>query len=93
MSTSSYSYVYNSYRKGKLRVYLIIKLSRLQVSGARAPLGPTVDTPLLCISNAMKLNQSTGMFCIYKYTQDWLTTQCATITNFVIMPFTISTIV
>ena len=43
----SYSYAYNSYRKGKLRVYLIITLSRLKVSGARAPLGPTVDTPLV----------------------------------------------
>ena len=42
----SYSYAYNSYRKGKLQVYLIIKLSRLKVSGARAPLGPTVDTLL-----------------------------------------------
>ena len=42
----SYSYAYNSYRKGKLQVYLIIKLSRLKVSGAHAPLGPTVDTPL-----------------------------------------------
>ena len=43
----SYSYAYNSYRKGKLRVYLIITLTRLKVSGARAPLGPTVDMPLL----------------------------------------------
>ena len=43
----SYSYVCNSYRKGKLRVYLIITLSILKVSGARAPLGPTVDTPLI----------------------------------------------
>ena len=45
----SYSYSYNSYRKGKLRVYLIITLSRLKVSGARAPLGPIVDTPLAYI--------------------------------------------
>ena len=42
----SYLYACNSYRKGKLRVYLIITLSILKVSGARAPLGPTVDTPL-----------------------------------------------
>ena len=43
----SHSYAYNGYRKDKLRVYLIITLSRLKVSGARAPLGPTVDTPLV----------------------------------------------
>ena len=43
----SYSYAYNSYRKGKLRVYLIITLSKLKVSGAHAPLGPTVDALLV----------------------------------------------
>ena len=47
----TYAYAYNSYKKGKLRVYLIYKL---KVSGARAPLGPTVDTPLTQSDN--KLN-------------------------------------
>ena len=42
----TYAYVYNSYKKGKLHVYLIYKLKVLKVSGAHAPLGPTVDTPL-----------------------------------------------
>ena len=41
-----YSYAYNSYKKGKLRVYFNITLSKLKVSGAHAPLGPTVDTSL-----------------------------------------------
>ena len=39
----TYAYVYCSYKKGKPCVYLYIKL---KVSGAHAPLGPTVDTPL-----------------------------------------------
>ena len=42
----TYAYAYYSYKKGKLRVYLIYKLKVLKVSGAHAPLGPTVDTPL-----------------------------------------------
>ena len=43
----TYAYAYNSYKKGKLRVYLIYKLKVLKVSEAHAPLGPTVDTPLV----------------------------------------------
>ena len=46
----THAYAYNSYKKGKLRVYLIYKLKVLKVSGAHAPLGPTVDTPLLLIT-------------------------------------------
>ena len=35
--------------------YVIITLSRLRVSGARAPLGPTVDTPLnACIRDSIR---------------------------------------
>ena len=54
----SYSYAYNSYRKGKLRVYLIT-LSRLKVSGALAPLGPTVDTPMSTVAVNVIRNKRT----------------------------------
>ena len=36
----TYAYAYNSYKKGKLRVYLLYKLKVLKVSEAHAPLGP-----------------------------------------------------